>query len=184
MMDKKITEILNESIRQELLVSDFYGLFETIFREDREFWYKLSQEELNHGAILQAERDEFYEAGLLPEELLLADLETLQEQNILLSDFLDKLKKSPPSIEQAFSIGFCLEGATIETIYRSCLEEYPETRALRIFQLMVGEERAHIERILQYASKMKISIEKTTSLETLVGSFRHGAVSRDSQQLI
>jgi hypothetical protein len=162
-------------------VSDFYGLFETIFREDREFWYKLSQEEINHSAILQAERDELCEAGLLPEELVLADSETLQEQNYLLSDFLETLKKSPPSIEQALSIGFCLEGAIIETIYRSCLEGYPETRALRIFQLMVGEERAHIERILQYASKREISIDKTASLETLVRSFRHGAVARDSK---
>jgi len=170
-MDKKITEILDESIRQELLVSDFYGLFETIFREDREFWYTLSQEELNHSAILQAERDEFYAAGLLPEELLLANSEALQDQNILLSDFLDTLKDSPPSIEQAFSIGFCLEGAITETVFRSCLEGDPGNRALRIFQFMVGEERAHIERILQYASKLEISVEKTASLETLVGSF-------------
>jgi hypothetical protein len=184
MMDKKITEILNQSSRQELLASDFYSLFETLFREDSEFWYKLSQEELNHSAILQAGRDEFYEAGLLPEELVLVESETLREQNILLSDFLDILKKSPPSIEQAFSIGFCLEGAIIETIFRSCLDEYPETRALRIFQLMVGEERAHIERILQHASEIGISIEKTNSLETLVDSFRHRAVSRDSNHLI
>ena len=184
MPSEKITEMLNESIRQELLVSDFYGLFETIFREDREFWYKLSQEELNHSAILQAERDEFYAVGLLPEELVLAESETLQEQNYLLSDFLETLKKSPPSIEQAFSIGFCLEGAITETVFRSCLEEHPETRALRIFQLIVGEERAHIKRILQYASKMEISIEKTASLETLVRSFRHGAVSRDSRYLL
>jgi len=183
-MDKKITEILNESSRQELLASDFYSLFETLFREDSEFWYKLSQEELNHGAIFKAGRDEIYETGLLPEELVLADSETLREQNILLSDFLDILKKSPPSIEQAFSIGFCLEGAIIETIFRSCLEKYPETRALRIFQLMVGEERAHIERILQHASEIGISIEKTNSLETLVDSFRHRAVSRDSNHLI
>ena len=184
MKNKKITEILDESIRQELLVSNFYGLFETIFREDREFWYTLSQEEINHSAILQAERDEFYETGLLPEELVLANSETLQKQNYLLSDFLEKLKKSPPSIEQAFSIGFCLEGAITETVFRSCLEEYPETRALRIFQLMVGEERAHIERILQHASEIGISIEKTSSLETLVDSFRHRAVSRDSNHLI
>jgi len=171
-MAKKITEILDESIRQELLVSDFYGLFETIFREDREFWYKLSQEELNHSAILQAERDAFYEAGLLPEKLALADSETLQEQNNLLSDFLEKLKNSPPSIEQAFTIGVCLEGAITETVFRSCLEAYPETRALMIFQFLVGEERAHIERILQYAADMEISIEKTASLETLVGRFQ------------
>jgi hypothetical protein len=184
MKNKKITEILDESIRQELLVSDFYGLFETIFREDREFWYTLSQEELNHSAILQAERDEFYEAGLLPEELVLANSETLQKQNHLLSDFLEILKISPPSIEQAFSIGFCLEGAITETVFRSCLEEYPETRALRIFQFLVGEERAHIERILEYASNMEICIEKTASLETLVASFRHGAVSKDSNHLI
>ena len=182
-MDKKTTEILDESIRQELLVSDIYSLFEKTFREDSEFWYKLSQEELNHSAILQAERDGFYEAGLLPEELVPADSETMQEQNILISDFLDILKKSPPSREQAFSIGFCLEGAMIETIFRSCVEENPETRALRIFQFLVGEERAHIERILQHASEIGISIEKTASLETLVGSFRHGAVSRDSNHL-
>jgi len=173
LMNKKITEILDESIRQELLVADFYGLFETTFREDREFWYILSQEELNHGAILQAERDEFYEVGLLPEEFALTDSETLQEQNSLLSDFLGILKKTPPSIEQAFTIGFCLEGAIAETVFRSCLKEYPETRALRVFNFMVGEERAHIERILQQASKLEISIEKTSSLETLVGSFRH-----------
>jgi hypothetical protein len=36
---------------------------------------------------------------------------------------------------------------------------------------MVGEERAHIETIFQYASKMLIGVEKTTSPETLVGSF-------------
>ena len=183
-MDKNITEILNESIKQELLVSDFYALFETTCREDSEFWYNLSQEELNHSAILQAERDEFYEAGLLPEELVLADLKTLQEQNYLLSDFLGILKISPPSIEQALSIGFCLEGAITETVFRSCLKEYPETRALRIFQFMVGEERAHIEKILQYASEMEISIEKTVSLEALVSSFRHGVISRDSNHLI
>ena len=93
-MNKKITEILNESIRQELLVSDFYGLFETTFREDREFWYILSQEELNHGAILQAERDEFYEVGLLPEEFALTDP---MEDNINL-----KLPIEPHSDLKAF----------------------------------------------------------------------------------
>jgi hypothetical protein len=41
-MDKKTTEILDESISQELLVSDIYSLFEKTFREDSEFWYKLS----------------------------------------------------------------------------------------------------------------------------------------------
>ena len=183
-MDRKITEILDESIKQELLVSDFYDLFETIFREDREFWYKLSQEELNHSAILQAERDEFYEVGLLPEKLVLADSEKLQEQNILLADLLNQLKVSPPSIEQAFSIGYCLERAIIETIYRSCLEEYPETRALRIFQYMVGEERAHIERIVQHASKKEINIEKAASLETLESAFRQGPFTWNSNHLI
>ena len=167
MKDKEISEILSQSIRQELLVSDFYALFEARFTEDGEFWHKLSQEELNHSAILQAERDEFYEAGLLPEELVLADSKALRTQNTLLSDFLEQLRISPPSIEQAFSIGFCLEGAIIETIFRACLEEYPANRALRIFRLMVGDERAHIERILQYAFEKEISVEKNVSLETL-----------------
>jgi len=63
MMDKKTTEILDESISQELLVSDIYSLFEKTFREDSEFWYKLSQEELGHSITLQAERDSFYEEG-------------------------------------------------------------------------------------------------------------------------
>ena len=182
-MDKDITKILDESIRQELLVSDFYGLFETLSREGSDFWYKLSQEELNHSAILQAERDEFYSAGLLPGEFVLADSQALQDQNILLSDFLSRLNNSPPSIEQAFSIGFCLEGAIIETVYRSCLDTFPATRALRIFQFMVGEERAHIERILQCASDLGISIERTASLETLAGSFPRDAMTRDSNHL-
>ena len=36
-MDKKTIEILDESISQELLVSDIYSLFEKTFREDSEF---------------------------------------------------------------------------------------------------------------------------------------------------
>jgi hypothetical protein len=185
-MESKIAEILNESIRQELLVSDFYGLFEATFPEDREFWYKLSKEELDHGAILQAERDELYEAGLLPEELVPADLEALKEQNRQLSDFLDRLKESPPSVEQSLTIAVCLEKAITETIFRSCLDANPDTRAIKIFQFMVNEGRAHIERILQHAAEMKISVENISSLDRIMGrsqsdSLQHGDVAKDNE---
>ena len=166
-MDSKIAEILDESIRQELLVSEFYSLFEATFRKDSDFWYRLSQEELDHGAILKAERDQLYAAGLLPEQLVVADPETLRKQNFLLADYLERLKSSPPSIEKALSIGFCLERTITETIFRSCLETATRTRALRLFQLMVGEEYEHIQRILHHACEMDISVEKNTSLEAL-----------------
>jgi hypothetical protein len=167
-MENKIAEILDESIRQELLVSDFYGLFEATFLYDWEFWYKLSKEELDHSAILQAERDELCEAGLLPEELVPADLEALKEQNRQLSDFLDSLKKSPPSIEQSLAIALFLEKAITETIFRSCLKANPDTHALKIFKFMIDEDRAHIERILQHAAELKISLEKLSSLDRIM----------------
>ena len=161
MMDKKIIEILNESINQELLVSEIYSLFEKTFREDSEFWYKLSQEELSHSITLQAERDSFSEEGLLPAELVQVDLEKLQKQNSLLSGFYEGLKKSAPSREQAFSIACALERTMLETIYASCLAKHPETRALKIFQSISSDEKEHIERILQYASNTGIKIDES-----------------------
>ena len=161
MMDKKIIEILDESISQELLVSEIYSLFEKTFREDSEFWYKLSQEELSHSITLQAERDSFSEEGLLPVELVQVDLEKLQKQNSLLSGFYEGLKKSAPSREQAFSIACALERTMLETIYASCLAKHPETRALKIFQSISSDEKEHIERILQYASNMGIKIDES-----------------------
>ena len=160
-MDKKTTEILDESIRQELLVSDIYSLFEKTFREDSEFWYKLSQEELSHSITLEAERDSFSEEGLLPVELVQVDLEALQKQNSLLSGFYEELKNSAPSREQAFSIAYALEQTMLETIYASCLAKHPETRALKIFQSISSDEKEHIERILQYASKIGIEVDKS-----------------------
>jgi ferritin len=161
MMDKKTIKILDESIVQELLVSDIYSLFEKTFREDSEFWYKLSQEELSHSITLQAERDSFSEEGLMPVELVQIDLETLQKQNSLLSDFFEELKKSAPSREEAFSIACALERTMLETIYASCLAKHPETRALKIFQSISSDEKEHIERILQYASNIGIKIDKS-----------------------
>lgn len=160
-MDKKTIEILDASISQELLVSDIYSLFEKTFREDSEFWYKLSQEELGHSLTLQAERDSFSEEGLLPVELVKVDLEKLQKQNSLLSGFYEELKKSSPSREQAFSIAYALEHTMLETIYASCLAKHPETRALKIFQSISSDEKEHIERILQYASNIGIKVDKT-----------------------
>ena len=160
-MDKKITEILDEFIRQELLVLDIYSLFEKTFREDSEFWYKLSQEELSHSITLEAERDSFSEEGLLPVELVQVDLEALQKQNSLLSGFYEELKNSAPSREQAFSIAYALEQTMLETIYASCLDKHPETRALKIFQSISSDEKEHIERILQYASKIGIEVDKS-----------------------
>ena len=160
-MDKKTIEILDEFIVQELLVSDIYSLFEKTFREDSEFWYKLSQEELSHSITLQAERDSFSEEGLLPAELVQVDLEALQKQNSLLSNFYEELKKSAPSREQAFSIAYALERTMLETIYASCLAKHPETRALKMFQSISSDEKEHIERILQYASNIGIEVEKS-----------------------
>lgn len=162
-MDKNIVDILNESIRQELLVSEYYSLFETTFQEDMEFWYKLNQEELKHSATLKAERDDLSKAGLLPAELVHGDFEILKKQNLLLSEFFEELKGSTPSREQAFSIAYALERTMIETIYESCLAKYPETRALNIFQYISGDEKMHIERIIQYASENDIIIDKSVN---------------------
>ncbi len=166
-MDKKTIKILDESIRQELLVSDFYSLFEKIFHEDSNLWYTLSQEELSHSITLQAERDSFSEAGLLPEELVQGDLETLQKQNSLIAEFFEELKGSAPSREQAFSIAYALELIMVETIYESCLAKHSDTRALKIFQSISGDEREHIERIIQYASKIGINIDKSINYFSL-----------------
>jgi hypothetical protein len=89
------------------------------------------------------------------------DLEKLQKQNSLLSGFFEELKKSAPSREQAFSIAYALEQTMLETIYASCLDEHPETRALKIFQSISSDEKEHIERILRYASNRGIKIDES-----------------------
>jgi hypothetical protein len=76
-MDKKLAQLIDESIKLELNISKIYMFFCNTFSEDSEFWRKLALEEKNHADIIKNGKGRFLLPGQFPSELLVSSVQTL-----------------------------------------------------------------------------------------------------------
>jgi len=53
-MTEKLNELLEASIELEQCMSELYFLYTNLYPEDREFWWKLANEEINHASLLKS----------------------------------------------------------------------------------------------------------------------------------
>jgi len=164
-MKSEALETLWECISQELLLSEFYHLFERLFSEDSDFWRKILLEEVRHGSLLRAEIDRFCKEKLLPESSEEMGSETLNKQGAAMTRLLARLKESPPTREQAFAIALALENTTSEHTYQELATQAPSTRIQRLFQSLNQANRDHIDRIKRYATEQQIQIDGAFELE-------------------
>ncbi len=152
--------ILNEFIRLELKVAEIYNFFHETFPEDKDFWWKLCQEERNHASLIKSAKDVFVPLGKYPSVFLTISLNDLQESNKELYNILDKYKRTPISREDTFIIALKLENTAAEKHYQRFMEKKTSSKLDALFQELNYDEIDHAKRISSYIKKHEIGITK------------------------
>ena len=99
-MEKDFTTTIEESINLELNVADLYLLFYKLFPEDADFWWELSLEEKNHGALIRSGKELFLPIKKFPHDLIEDRLQALVDTNSKLNSLVKKYEVNPPSRER------------------------------------------------------------------------------------
>lgn len=144
-----IEEIVTEAAKFELEVYNLYKRFESAFPEDSGFWKEISDEEKEHAAILRRSlsfEDEKKETLNIVSSV---DLESFRSVWHRLDNYKQDFEKNPTS-ETAYKISLKIESNIVELGYEKFMTSMPESNLKKVFQLMNGESKNHIERIKQY----------------------------------
>ena len=106
-MNKKLLQLIEESIKLELNVADIYMAFYNTFSEDSDFWRQMVLEEKSHANLIKSGRDTFLDQ--FPPRLLTPSLQELCDTNKKLISLLKEYKENPPSRETAFNTALDIE---------------------------------------------------------------------------
>ncbi len=151
-MDKKLAQLIDESIKLELNVSKIYMFFCNTFPEDSEFWRKLVLEEKNHAYLIKSGKGTFLLPHQFPSELLVSSVQTLCETNNKLISLLKKYNEKPPSRESAFNIALNIEKSAGELHFQLAMETSPTSSIMEVLQVLNKDCKDHADRILAYMS--------------------------------
>jgi len=156
-----LEKIIEESIALELNVSELYGLFCQFFEEDKDFWWTLKMEEINHSSLLKAARDAFFDADRFPQELICDSLPPLVDVNRHLKQMIAEFSSHPPSRETAFNIALMVERFAGELHFQKAMEQTEGSEILKTLQKLNKEDKNHERRIRSYMQDNKIKIKST-----------------------
>jgi hypothetical protein len=156
-MSEGYREILDESIKLELQVSDLYMLFYNSFPEDEGFWWKLALEEKNHASLIRSIRDIFQSVSGLPESMFSSSAQDIKAANLRIGALLETFSNASPSREEAFRIALDLEESAGELHYQKFMAESPHEKINQVFKQLNGEDKNHGDRIRLRMAKAGIA---------------------------
>ena len=147
-MDPHQIELFKEAIQLELNVSKLFSLYSELFEDDRKFWLQFSSEEKNHATLLQTGLDDFLDTDLFPIELFYSDIEELRQVNNVLIQLKDEYSTNPPDKRTAYDMALSIEESNQEKQFNIFISKSPpESKAMKLFQTLNGDNKNHIERI-------------------------------------
>ncbi len=149
-MNKKLSQLIDESIKLELNVAKTYMFFCDTFPEDSDFWRKLVLEEENHADIIELGRVTFLLSLQFPSEFLASSVQMLYKTNSKLISILNEYNKKPPPREKAFNIALDIEQSAGEIHYQLAMEKSTTSSIMKIFQGLNKDDKDHINRIRTY----------------------------------
>ncbi len=141
----------------ERSMADLYAQWGGLFDEDREaafLFVKMANEERGHAALVDYQRRVIQKNPQLSGEVEI-DMGSIQGA---LAEVIE-LRESPskPSLEEAIRLAYRLETSAAESHYRNALGEMnPEL--LRLLSCLGGEDRAHLDRLVKFATSRGISL--------------------------
>ncbi len=149
-VDKKLSQLIDESIKLELNVSKIYMFFCNTFPEDSAFWRKLVLEEKNHADLIKSGKGTFLLPDQFPSELLVSSVQTLCKTNNKLISLLKEYNEKPPSRESAFNIALNIEKSAGELHFQLAMEKSPTSSIMEVLQVLNKDCKDHANRILAY----------------------------------
>ena len=154
-MEPDQIELFKEAIQVELNLSKLYCLYSEIYKDDGNFWLQLSTEEMNHATLLKTGMDEFSDMNLFPDELYHEDLDELKQVNYVLKQMKEAYSQNPIDKKIAYNIALNLEESNQEKQYNIFMNKIPpESKAMKLFQSLNGDNKNHIERIKNLINKI------------------------------
>ena len=152
-MDKKLKELLEESIKLERNVGGIYLLFSELYEQDSGFWWKLHNEENNHAALLRSVLDVFIPFNQYPEKMICDSLEELQAANKYIEDVHIKFKDNHPDRDEAFRTAMEIESSAGELHFQDFMKSTSDNGIDEIFRKLNSEDIDHYNRIKFYRNK-------------------------------
>lgn len=146
-MTEKLKKLLEASVELELGMSELYFLYTKLFPEDSEFWGKLANEEVNHASLLRSGYI-FLEKGLLPKEIVYEDIDVLKSSIKWIQELIKKYSQKEPSFEDAYFEAVKMESSAGEFHFQVLMTEETDSKIVKIFQELAGDDKDHNRRIL------------------------------------
>lgn len=148
------SDYLNELINIELNAAEMYRMFSQIYEQDREFWWKLSIEEMNHASLLKSAHH-YINLNIFPDELIIKNTDEITNINNHLEDIRIEFKKNPSRIK-AFEIAIEIEDSASESHYDKIMTEQTDDKVLNVFKKLNRDDVDHLNRIKKYMSDNNI----------------------------
>jgi len=150
--------LINESMKLELNVSELYRLFHNNFPDDATFWWDLVIEERNHAELIRQGREHYEPKGKFPDSLLCSKLSELQRVNEELAVLISEVTVNPLPREVAFNTALKLELAVGEMHFQQFMNNDIATTPEEIFKELNSADKDHAERILKYMNEKSIKV--------------------------
>lgn len=152
--------LLDEFRHIEVSMSEVYSIFQKMFPEDADFWWTLSQEELNHASLISSIKQTFVPLGKYPAFINEVTFEAAFNEEQQLKDLIERLKTEDISREEAFQIAFDFENSAMENHYQQFMSSKDINKIDEIFQKLNHYDKDHADRISKYAidSGIKVNI--------------------------
>ena len=160
MKDDIFIQLIDESIKLELAVSELYQLFHIAYPEDSDFWWQLMIEEKGHAAILRSGKENFLPLNKFPKKLVSNSLHEVSNTFVELENLIKAYKDNPPSRTEAFNNALKFEMSAGEVHFQEFLDTKNKTSIDKIFQKLINSDKNHVSKLLDYMKKNNVEVEK------------------------
>ena len=154
---KKLRQIIDESIRLEGHLAELYQQFAIWFPDDDHFWLTLAMEEKNHAAMLRSGKESFLDQGIFPTDLL-GPFSGMKQVNQRISEFIQQGKLNKPTRTRVFNTAYRLEVSAGEYHFQVFANKPFHSDMEKVFKQLIGYDKDHAQRILQYMKQHDIEL--------------------------
>jgi ferritin len=158
-MKFEFSELIVESVKLELSVSELYLVFHAAFPEDNEFWWKLAIEEKNHASLLKNLENFSIQLSEIPFHMDEVSISELKRANSKVEKLVQEFKDSPPNREEAFNLAHELELSAGESHFQEYANDESGSQIAKIFKHLNQSDVDHAKRIKDYAENHGIQIK-------------------------
>ncbi len=145
-------KFLDLAISIELNLSELYYFFYEIFPEDKDFWWKIASEEVNHASLLKSTLV-YSNIGMFPEEILMKNISEYEELNDKILFLFNKYKREHPDRKEAFEIAIDIENSSYEKHFQEVMTGKSNSKVIEILQELNKSDKDHLERLKSYYLK-------------------------------